>query len=129
MLITEEQARTKWCPHVRLDVIDSECRPHNRILVEESDSNSPEQCAFDGPLVCISSCCMAWRWGPTSSESVWVHPVDNGDGKFEDPMPPEDDGRGEWMRVSVRHDGAHQFMRDRRSDLGYCGLSGTVGGR
>lgn len=50
MLMTEEQARSKWCPMVRQST-DS-FPTYNRL----EDGTVPESC------LCVSSDCMAWRW-------------------------------------------------------------------
>lgn len=47
--MTEEEARTKWCPHGR---VYSSIGPYNRTEIR----------AADGPSRCIASNCMAWRW-------------------------------------------------------------------
>ncbi len=46
MLLTEEQARLKWCPYTR---------------VGEQASGAAEN-RPDGSFNCITSQCMAWRW-------------------------------------------------------------------
>jgi hypothetical protein len=83
MLVTEEEARTKWCPHVRLrnlaaedqDVRDAPmvlpekdddyqlvvsapfaAAAYNRLYIDKDDlGKSEEGCR------CIASQCMAWR--------------------------------------------------------------------
>jgi hypothetical protein len=56
--MTEDQAKTKWCPHVRFaDPIDG-----GKPSVEPTTWNR-----FDGEwdytgLLCIASDCMMWRW-------------------------------------------------------------------
>lgn len=44
--MTEDEAKTKWCPMVRCDEM------HNR-----GQANRP-----DGSYNCIASGCMMWRW-------------------------------------------------------------------
>lgn len=58
MLLTEEQARTKWCPHSRQIGVTSRdngtCATVNR--------EGPEHYGADNCL-CIASGCMAWQFG------------------------------------------------------------------
>jgi hypothetical protein len=58
--MTEEEAKTKWCPHVRYMGSNlQECGANRwkQILpVEEPDALNPVACR------CIGSACMAWRW-------------------------------------------------------------------
>lgn len=50
---TEEQAREKWCPHVRISASDGPCEGNHAANIG-ADLN---------PLGrCIASDCMAWRW-------------------------------------------------------------------
>lgn len=51
MLMTEEQARTKWCPHARIVDGYSEGAGGCNRWVNKSDE-----------ILCIASGCMAWRW-------------------------------------------------------------------
>lgn len=66
MPMTEEQARTKWCPMVRgqmMTAVDGGLAPvgsgHNRLIhmdVQQFEAGG------GGPLCCVASECMAWRW-------------------------------------------------------------------
>jgi hypothetical protein len=53
MLLTEEQARGKWCAHARTVVSNT---AFNRIFARIEFVTSPEGCR------CIASECMSWRW-------------------------------------------------------------------
>lgn len=58
--MTEDEAKTKWCPFVRvlLDTPDLK-GTGNRLSSLEADLDNPVQAR------CIASDCMAWRWiGP-----------------------------------------------------------------
>jgi hypothetical protein len=55
--MTEDEARTKWCPFVRAAIISvtaNDIPPHNRA----SSSSNPD---ING-INCIASDCMMWRW-------------------------------------------------------------------
>ena len=51
--MTEDEAKTKWCPFVRLL---TEVGTGNRVLCKDVLSINDE------PTNCIGSQCMAWRW-------------------------------------------------------------------
>jgi len=57
MYLTEEEARKKWCPQVRITLIESGPSPsHNRVCMEGNTYNAIG-------ANCIASECMMWRWG------------------------------------------------------------------
>ena len=55
--MTEEEARTKWCPMVRLAWQVNPDRPHDAITANRWGSGQPIDVA-----TCIGSACMMWRW-------------------------------------------------------------------
>jgi len=54
--MTEDEAKTKWCPHVR----------HTALPMSNGDAavydNRSSEVAFHVAGCCIASECMAWRW-------------------------------------------------------------------
>ena len=98
--MTEEEAKTKWCPAYRVIVgIEGLTREYadNRGTIPNSDTSN-----------CIGSACMAWRW----TEG-------RGDGPVEETTesPPPDRPAGmRWYRGTDRWG-----LFPRR---GYCGLAG-----
>ena len=64
MILTEEQAFSRWCCHARCIVLTG---PHDEKVVagvNRWDPRNPNPLAFDAS--CIGRDCMAWRW--TSEE-------------------------------------------------------------
>ena len=69
--MTEDEAKTKWCPHVRL---------------QHSDEPASNRYRDDWIGGCIGSQCMAWRWASEKNEAYVppspmmspkpVHPAD-----------------------------------------------------
>jgi len=53
-MLTEEEAKKKWCPEVRLTASDGEWHTNR------PPGNAPD--AVESYL-CCASMCMAWRWG------------------------------------------------------------------
>lgn len=118
MIVTEQEARGKWCPAVRLlnlsltddardhmkedpnDVpIVSESATHNRIYVGSDPTDlDPEQGTY-----CIAAKCMFWRW---------VNQTKNTDGNW-NVWPDHDfDPNGQGFTSPER--------------VGYCGKAGVV---
>ena len=54
--MTEDEAKTKWCPHVRF--VDCEDRLYD---------NRPS--SMQNGAICLGSACMAWRWINPDSEA------------------------------------------------------------
>jgi hypothetical protein len=71
MLVTEEQAREKWCPFVRFD--NEGCNRHH--VQAHRMLETGEQVARysnDNPVYarCVASECMAWTWKSELDKSV-----------------------------------------------------------
>jgi hypothetical protein len=72
--MTEEEAKTKWCPFARVVMDWSEDQevigPFNRDHIIEASALSEEDNISHA--TCLASACMAWRWdsgNPHDSES------------------------------------------------------------
>jgi hypothetical protein len=74
-MLTETQAKTKWCPHARIGVSASQGGP--------ASINDP-RCEPEHRANCIASECAMWRWIPTN-DTVYVGsaPVQLENGRFE----------------------------------------------
>lgn len=62
-MVTEPEAKTKWCPLSRLLTIDAEGTIYsgfNRGYDQQDRSAIIHESAK-----CLGSACMFWRWGPT----------------------------------------------------------------
>jgi hypothetical protein len=55
MILSEEQAKTRWCPWARTVA-----------LVGSTVNRVPEDGRPDSDCMCIASECMAWRWSETA---------------------------------------------------------------
>jgi len=102
--MTEEEAKTRWCPFVgRMVARNEELRP--------GENDNPN---------CIGSACMAWRWLP--HEERISAGAGFGEGRYGiAPIPgtigadvPEKQVRTSWK----------QTVPNTRSREGYCGLAG-----
>lgn len=105
--MTEDEAKTKWCPFVRVDSTAS-----NRVAFDEFSAN-------DDPC-CIGSACMAWR-----SKERQVERVQTGLGQL--PVPYERFEREGWRQVDRPYRGADGLFYERTISeaTGYCGLAGA----
>lgn len=66
--MTEEEAKTKWCPYARVVMGDAEepaIGPFNR----DHWINDDNLASTIHRSTCIGSACMAWRWVPKSGNS------------------------------------------------------------
>ena len=59
MMLTEEEARRKWCPHAR-------------VQLELPTEGNPPVNRDNANIFCMASLCMAWRWVPmNAAEIAW----------------------------------------------------------
>ena len=72
--MTEEEAKTKWCPHVRLA-----CGESNKVFPDLPVFNMVAHPKGPGAMPnaakCIASACMAWRW-----DMKWESATEEGQG-------------------------------------------------
>jgi hypothetical protein len=106
--MTEDEAKTKWCPFARID-------PQQ----PGSWGNRP---ASHMGVHCIASACMAWRWGTPDWETYWTDNEFPGGNALQRVRP---DGTG-WEVVSKTAYETHrtEWRRRVRGENGYCGLAG-----
>lgn len=108
MLMTEDQAREKWCPMVRAarhEVTQKRTAVTETLSAVREDHHVVGGCNTDtlgGTRVpescrCVASDCAMWRWGEWKRDGVENVPLPSG----------------------------HTYTRDRKIPLrGYCGLAG-----
>jgi hypothetical protein len=117
MLLTEEEARGKWCPATRIAVANSGFTLiANRITdaelkALEKGERVPDQRGAKGFGNCIASACMAWRWGYIAET------------KTDDPngLPAEDPRTGCDLRY-IGENSKRRFLPRK----GFCGLAGNM---
>lgn len=54
--MTKDEAKTKWCPHVRVGVISEVTG------AAYAANRAGSEGKMIGAAMCIGSACMAWRW-------------------------------------------------------------------
>lgn len=61
-MMTEEEAKKKWCPHTQVAVVESGAASNRESFALAS------QKGYD---LCLGSACMAWRWsvGPMANDA------------------------------------------------------------
>lgn len=106
-MVTEEEAKKKWCPMVRCAGIDDDDEAVRGAGNCDVLSRNPEDCR------CIASDCMAWRWsGPQEYERPIQNEKPGGDGWEENGFCEYANGREKkWKRPIPR--------------TGFCGVGGT----
>jgi hypothetical protein len=112
MLLTEEEAKTKWCPFVR----------------QNGDNNRPSgNRSIYGEPMCIASQCMAWRWAQQyAREGFKWNPLSERrtTNNQEDGMPLPPDGNG-WEIYSAGITRT-AWIRRMTPKMGFCGLAGKA---
>lgn len=61
--MTEDEAKTKWCPFVR--IVRLEPLPEQTkdwVHVSGVNTDALGRCRIPASCTCIASACMAWRW-------------------------------------------------------------------
>lgn len=71
MMLTEDEARKKWCPMARY-------------VADSNDPNTANRWVRISTCCCIASDCMAWRWEPWVNGSPANGPRNN-NGEQRDP--------------------------------------------
>lgn len=67
MILTEDEAKTKWCPDARGCVSSGHVVNRRQYLVwEDGEKRAP----VPDSTLCLGSACMAWRWGRTVDEET-----------------------------------------------------------
>jgi hypothetical protein len=59
-MMTEEEAKGKWCPHVRVARLETLGR--NDFIVGGTNRDALGRVAMPASCLCLASACMAWRW-------------------------------------------------------------------
>lgn len=68
LFLTEDQARGKWCPHVRAEGglesgrLSVSVQPASNSIAPTGDDD--DGCRDPEWASCIASACMSWRWAP-----------------------------------------------------------------
>lgn len=104
--LTEEEAKNKWCPHVRIDMGAS---------VVANYYNS------DDFVSCIGAECMMWRWLPlTVNNSAFI--------KAAKKVAIEigDNTTSRSKAVAYVHDNRAKYGLPAKPYLGHCGLAGPT---
>lgn len=74
MILTEEEAKTKWCPETRIHEVRGAGVYVNKPITDEN----PHGHAKAASVLCIGSACMAWRWATNGGHYEAVAPNHHG---------------------------------------------------
>lgn len=103
-MLTEDEAKKKWCPHVRLGDEQGVSASINRAW----GRGCPDAAR------CIASECMAWRWGPMAE----LHEIDHAYG-----IPIHDHPLADERYLGEKPTKPTRFVERPK---GYCGLAGPT---
>lgn len=130
-MITEAEAKTKWCPLARTPIDAPDGLITGFIPANRSERGLPASC------LCIGSACMAWRWieSHPASRLQYAYGSDGNHlqrGAAEPPRPPSIPESWEWQpgdpdalettQPRWRETGAEALLRRQ----GYCGAFGRT---
>ena len=105
-MLTEEEAKAKWCPFTNGSAVAKE-----RIEVPGDLTTANSRC--------IASACMAWRWADDESDDETATTENRVSGNAVFYNPPSGDG---W--ASFRTNPRTTEWRRKIRSSGYCGLAG-----
>lgn len=110
--MTEDEAKTKWCPHVRDtdEGVGSFNRIYNWIYHKVTGARETRQ-GLEESCCCIGSECMAWRKNPAK----WEHVAED------EPVDIKKTSEGRYIVTAYFDDGKKRINPDQG---GYCGLAG-----
>lgn len=121
--MTEDEARTKWCPFARV-AMDYHEGPNRFIVGFNRDMLGPESYDPDDqnfsyePTRCIGSACMAWRWLPLMADEAFKNAIIKAVVDIDD--------KSENKTRATRHVMTHraEYGLPEKPFAGYCGLAG-----
>lgn len=132
-MMTEDEAKTKWCPMARGQNWDDRRSEDGSFTANRLQSGDPL-----AACLCLGSRCMMWRWGRGEYEFAMTKDDTSDPGAFRF-VSPEGDG---WERVmsGMLAENVVGWARKQFPDLvpgltawrrlirgnGYCGLAGEV---
>lgn len=103
-MTTEDEAKTKWCPLVRISFG----------RVSDGSALAAVNRAQDDGISCLASACMSWRWMPS----------EEGENKIEGIKRYRTE-TGSTLKESLDYVEAHpEYLRRPASTIGFCGLAG-----
>lgn len=115
MIVTEDKAKTKWCPFARV----SRNGGGNRYPM---DNDLADATAF---ARCIASDCMAWRWNEKPGHEYDERWIDKPAGEMNPPFSncPED---YEVSMCGIGYSYRAQKQIGDRPGTGHCGITGDT---
>lgn len=120
--MTEEEAKTKWCPFVRVDAnVDGEATAPNRWPQDTIGAATFEN-PFGISNFCIASSCMAWRQVETEEATTTLYEHEAAPGPAWEKVGDSWDADPHKLLSSEQ-----RLQRWRRPDAlghGFCGLAG-----
>lgn len=115
MMVTVEEANSKWCPASRTGVHGGSGSVAVNRTLEPIDKATDAPYDIYDQTRCVGTACMFWRWGAPENQLIET-PTDkppSGEGWQQSKDPPKNGGTMVWKR--------------RRPDrLGFCGLAGPA---
>ncbi len=113
-VMTEDEAKKKWCPFVRLVVADATGADPSSVAANRVGVRGTREVKLPDAACCIASACMAWRWSETKRSAAFLEAVQAHMAASAKPN----------FNTSVQAVYAETGGKFERSE-GYCGLAGA----